>query len=58
MDVKDAISHIDKTATIGENVAAMQQLYGLTKEEAEILVKGIAVGMAFVKACQDLKTKR
>jgi len=57
-DILDAINHIDMAGTFDEHVATMQQLYGLTKEEAEILVKGICVGMAFAKACRDLKTKR
>lgn len=57
VNISEAIKHINRAGTFGENVATMQQLYGLTKDDAEILVKGTLVAMAFIEACRDLKRK-
>lgn len=57
VNISEAIKHINRAGTFGENVATMQQIYGLTKEDAVILVKGTLVAMAFIKACRDLKRK-
>ena len=57
VDISDAIKHINRAGTFGENVATMQQLYGLTKEDAWTLVKGTLVAMAFIESCRDLKRK-
>lgn len=57
VDISDAVKHINRGGTFGENVATMQQLYSLTKEDAWTLAKGTLVAMAFIESCRDLKRK-
>ena len=56
--VVDAVNLIDIDDTFGANVKTMQNAFGISKDDAEALVKGIIIGAGIVLGLKKINKKR